>query len=669
MADPDNDKPVDDDRTQIAPRAKSTPKPEPQPETIILQEGSDEVPPAPRPEITQSPSDDNAVQILPGTMINNNYEIKELISAGGMGEVFRGENAFTGDAVAIKIVLNSLANDEKVAALFMREAKVLCQLSDQAIVRYYNFVKDTNLDRFCLIMEFIDGVSLSDEMRDKGPLSAKQCKGLIRRLAAGLDRAHSMEVVHRDLSPDNVILRGGAIEDAVLIDFGIAKSATNVESTLHGQLAGKFKYISPEQLGHFGGEVGPRTDIYGLGLLIAAAARGAPLDMGTSVVEAVNARQSVPDLSDVEAEIRPILTHMLQPDPAMRPARMSDVIAMLETTPPTPAVAPATAPPRPITTAVPGLRQPPGRTAATTLTGSLEATGVPESTSPFGAHTATFAPVTMPPVSQPEPESKSRLGLILLVLAGLVGGGGYLAWTQGLIGDGAVVAGDGDVDPDTSDPTTTEALGPDVTTREGFLASRSTDACVFATRIPSGPNSGVISALAMNTAVFDGLADAYDEAFNARPSVLAQTVVTEQCPALDVAHGLRALGGAAPVLTLDSTEMVSGGSLVGRVSDRRGRTVWLALVSAAGGVYNLTDRLTEQADGSATFSFGLQAEEGDAPAPQLLIAIATDRPLIAASAATDGTSADTLLPLILAEIEGRETANAGAGVGVFSLSP
>jgi len=364
----DNDETPEDERTQIAPK-----KPEAQPETVILPRDAEEVPPAPRPDVTAPGVGDDAAPIPPGTMINNNYEIKELISAGGMGEVFRGENAFTGDVVAIKIVLNSLANDEKVAALFMREAKVLCQLSDQAIVRYYNFVKDTNLDRFCLIMEFVEGTSLADEMRERGPLAADKCKQLIRRLASGLDRAHQMQVVHRDLSPDNVILRGGVIDDAVLIDFGIAKSATNVESTLHGQLAGKFKYISPEQLGAFGGEVGPRTDIYGLGLLIAAVARAEPLDMGTTVVEAVNARQEVPDLSDVDPEIRGILTHMLQPDPAKRPARMSDVIALLESDAPPPerSMAPfQRTTMRPAAMPVPGLREPPGRSLnPTTLAG------------------------------------------------------------------------------------------------------------------------------------------------------------------------------------------------------------------------------------------------------------------------------------------------------------
>lgn len=617
-----------------------------QPATIILPKDDDV--PAAHPDTTDMPAAGDEPPIPPGTMINNNYEIKELISAGGMGEVFRGENAFTGDVVAIKIVLNSLAKDEKVAALFMREAKVLCQLSDSAIVRYYNFVKDANLDRFCLIMEFVEGVSLADEMYEKGPLAPEKCKALIRRLANGLDRAHQMDVVHRDLSPDNVILRGGAIEDAVLIDFGIAKSARSVETTLHGQLAGKFKYISPEQLGDFGGEVGPHTDIYGLGLLIAAVARAEPLDMGTTVVEAVNARQSVPDLSGIDPEIRAILTHLLQPDPANRPARMSDVIALLENPRPAPggtSQAQRTTM-RPAAMPVPGLREPPGRSINPTT---------------FGAGSTTMAPQAIPDASR-----KSRAGLGVLVLAALAGGGVY-AWNAGLLGpEGVPVASGAEVLDQSS---STDETGPDVSTREGFLTARSAPLCVYATRLSAGPNSGTINALATDINVFDGLLDAYDAAFGTRPTMLAQAVTEQQCTALDLADSLRRTGAVPPVLTLDNTEMTSGGAIAGRVSDRRGRTVWLALVSAAGGVYNLTDRLTEQADGSVTFSFGLEAEDGADPSPQLLIAIASNEPLIAAAAATDGTPAATLLPLIEAEIAGRADPRAGASIGVFSLSP
>ena len=641
------------DRTQIAPSAK----PEPDPQLTA----------APKPSGPAAAPAAHGAPVPVGTLINNNYEIKKLINAGGMGEVFRGENVFTGDAVAIKIVLQSLAHDEKVAALFMREARVLCQLSDQAIVRYYNFVRDADLDRFCLIMEFIEGTALSDHIRDVAPLTLPQAVGLMRRVAAGLDRAHQMDVIHRDLSPDNVMLRDGSVDNAVLIDFGIAKSTEMAEATLHGQLAGKFKYISPEQLGHFGGEIGPRTDIYGLALMMAAGLRGEALEMGNSVVGAVNARREIPDLSDIDPALRPLLAHMLEPDPRDRPARMSDVIALLDDPSNIPAkygtarpmATGSSVPPRAAAT-MPGLRQPPGRSPTTLGFGSN--TGLDKaSASPFGATTG--APQTLPPVEESSGGGVLRWFLVVLVFAGI---GGFVAWQQGLL--------DNSPEPiATADVTDTETGGVaalDPSTREGFLAAWSDAApCVLATRIPAGPNTGLIAGFASVAGQFDGLPDAYDDAFGNSPAVQERLISAEQCPAVELLRNLRNAGSAPPVLTLDSDVMESGGSIVGRLSDRRGRPVWLAFVSEAGAVHNLTDRLTEQSDGSATFSFGLNDTGGGEPTQQLLIAVAVDNPLIAAAAAADGAPADTLLPLIEAEIAGRNDTRAGAALAGFELRP
>lgn len=640
------------DKTKIAPSVPPTSNPQPTA--------------APRPPEPASTAPGHAAPVPIGTLINNNYEIKQLINAGGMGEVFRGENVFTGDAVAIKIVLQSLAHDEKVAALFMREARVLCQLSDQAIVRYYNFVRDADLDRFCLIMEFIEGTALSDHIRDVAPLTLPQAVGLMRRVAAGLDRAHQMDVIHRDLSPDNVMLRDGSVDNAVLIDFGIAKSAEMAESTLHGQLAGKFKYISPEQLGHFGGEIGPRTDIYGLALMMAAALRGTPLEMGSSVVEAVNARREIPDLSEIDPALRPLLAHMLEPDPRDRPARMSDVIALLDDPSKIPAkygsarpVANGLSAPPVSTTLTPGLRQPPGRTP-TTLGFGGNAGADEASASPFGATTG--LPQTAPPVDESTGGGLLRWFLVVLVFAGI---GALVAWQQGLL-DNPVAP---EVTAEVPENEEGGAAALDPSTREGFLAAWSDEPCVLATRITAGPNTGLIAGFADAPGQFDGLSEAYNEAFGNSPAVQERLISVEQCPAVELLRNLRNDDSAPPVLTLDTDVMESGGSIVGRLSDRRGRPVWLAFVSEAGEVYNLTDRLTEQTDGSATFSFGLNDSDGGEPTQQLLIVVAVDNPLIAAAAAADGTQAATLLPLIEAEITGRNDTRAGAALAGFELRP
>ncbi|MBL8881356.1 MAG: protein kinase, partial [Phycisphaerales bacterium] len=155
----------------------------------------------------ETPKPENA---LLGRVLNNNYRIDRLIGAGGMGEVYEGEHLFTGNRVAIKVVLQSLSHDEKVLGLFKREARILFKLTDS--------FHEPALDRYCLVMDYIDGVPLSEMMSRIRPLMPEEALRLMRRLAVALDRAHRLEIVHRDLSPDNVMLRGGEVDQAVLID-------------------------------------------------------------------------------------------------------------------------------------------------------------------------------------------------------------------------------------------------------------------------------------------------------------------------------------------------------------------------------------------------------------------------------------------------------------------
>ena len=232
-----------------------------------------------------------------------------------MGEVYRGHNIETGDLVAIKIVLPEFAEDETILKLFRKEASVLNHLSHEAVVRYHVFTVDPGIGRPYLAMEYVDGESLVDVMR-RGPMPAQNARRLCHRLASGLAAVHRAGAIHRDLSPDNIILPGGSVEKAKIIDFGIARSAKIGGGTLiGGRFAGKYNYVSPEQLGLFGGEVNEQSDIYSLGLVIAAALLGKPLDMSGSQVETVEKRRRVPDLSDIDDELRPLLSDMLQPDP------------------------------------------------------------------------------------------------------------------------------------------------------------------------------------------------------------------------------------------------------------------------------------------------------------------------------------------------------------------
>ncbi|RWL47097.1 MAG: serine/threonine protein kinase [Mesorhizobium sp.] len=259
-----------------------------------------------------------------GTQLSGIYELDERIASGGMGEVYRGHNIQTGDHVAIKIVLPEFARDQTILSLFRKEASILNHLSHDAVVRYHVFTIDTGIGRPYLAMEFVDGQSLFDVMR-RGPMPADEVRRLCHRLASGLSAVHQAGAVHRDLSPDNIILPGGRVDRAKIIDFGIARSATGGETLIGGRFAGKYNYVSPEQLGLYGGEVSEQSDIYSLGLVLAAALRGKPLDMSGSQYEVIEKRRTVPDLSDIDPDFQELIAAMLQPDPRDRPASMAEI--------------------------------------------------------------------------------------------------------------------------------------------------------------------------------------------------------------------------------------------------------------------------------------------------------------------------------------------------------
>jgi serine/threonine protein kinase len=265
----------------------------------------------------------------PGSIIGHTYRIEAFLARGGMGEVYRASHVELNTEHAIKIILPELANNQRIVDLFRREASVLRNVRHDAVVAYDGVFRDENA-RLYLVMEFADGPSLSKLMRER-PLDADEVRQLRDRLADGLAVAHDKGVVHRDISPDNVILPGGDLDKAKIIDFGISKAVDPEVKTIIGDdFAGKYSYVSPEQLGMFGGKIDGRSDIYSLGLVLAAAALGEPLDMGLSPISVIEARRAVPDLSRVPAAVRADLAAMLQPDPAQRPQTMRELIRTSE---------------------------------------------------------------------------------------------------------------------------------------------------------------------------------------------------------------------------------------------------------------------------------------------------------------------------------------------------
>jgi eukaryotic-like serine/threonine-protein kinase len=613
------------------------------------------------------------VPVTVGTHINNNYEVTQVLKSGGMGEVYRGFEIGTGDPVAIKAILPELAEDEKASLLFKREARTLRQLSDEAIVRYYNYVHDRALNRYFLVMEFIEGVPLSDVIQKSGAITPAAGRTLLARLAKGLAKAHAQNVIHRDLSPDNVMLPDGLVAEARLIDFGIAKSGVVKEGTMAGQFAGKLKYVAPEQLGHYNGDIGPATDVYGLALLLCAAVIGRPLDMGASIVEAVQSRTRVPDLSAVPAELRPILSCMLEPDPANRPASMEEVQRLLERPDLIPAqyrgglpLPPAMAATQRGGTLSAGFQ----KTAGLQPAPGLQVPGMPGPGTPGPRASATLRGATVPELP-PDPEESDKTGSrVLIVLAAgfvaLLGWAGWYGWSEGLIGGGTA--------PRTADATVPNAmprgsLPPvQITSREGFLATFDTGACTYAARVASGAYAGMVEGFATGGTPFETLPAAYEAAFGARPAVQPRQVTPAQCAALDLARALQGRS-AAPVQMLSSTDrLTSGETFQASVSAPEDAALWTVLISPEGAVFNLTERLSDPQGGQRTLSFGLNLTQGSEPVPHLLLSVASESPLVHGAAMRDGSAASEILPAVLEEL-GSRSRDASAALGWILLSP
>ena len=315
----------DEDRTVFVPGGTASVPPgnsaTPPPPTSTLSPDVPGAPPAaPRAE---------SGRIQPGDLLNHIFEVKRFLARGGMGEVFEGVNVSSDERVAIKVMLPALAADPNVQAMFRKEARTLTRLSHPALVQYRVLAQEPLLGVLYIVTEFIDGKNLCDVLGQVRPDEA-ELTALLEWLAGGLQAAHALGAIHRDISPDNVLLENGELAKARIIDFGIAKDLDPGSKTIIGDgFAGKLAYVAPEQLGDFDREIGPWTDVYSLGLVIMAVANGVGLDLGGTFVDAIDKRRKGIPLDAAPAGLRPVLGAMLAPDPAQRLRSMAAVLAAL----------------------------------------------------------------------------------------------------------------------------------------------------------------------------------------------------------------------------------------------------------------------------------------------------------------------------------------------------
>ncbi|HXJ00395.1 MAG TPA: serine/threonine-protein kinase [Micropepsaceae bacterium] len=277
----------------------------------------------------------SAEQSKIGLVLNHIWKVRRLVARGGMGEVYEGIETNTGEPVAIKFLLPRLTADPQIKELFLSEARNFVRVSKthSALVQYRVCAEDPVLGETFIVMEFIDGPPLSETLTTLKP-NLQQLVEFMRLVASALAVAHKQGLVHRDLSPRNILISGGDLARAKIIDFGIAKDLETGDATIFGGFKGNLGYCAPE-LFHEGGageaaQIGPWTDIYSLALVVLALASGKAPAMGSTFGEAIEKRKRIPDISAAPKELWPILSNMLAPNPAKRLHSMTEVLAALD---------------------------------------------------------------------------------------------------------------------------------------------------------------------------------------------------------------------------------------------------------------------------------------------------------------------------------------------------
>jgi len=197
------------------------------------------------------------------TQVADRYRLERRLGAGGMSTVFLALDTVLERRVAVKLLAEHLAEDEAFVARFRREALSAAKLQHPNIVQVFDSGKDTDSERHYIVMEFVEGPSCADLIRDEKVLGIEQAVRYVIDACHGLDYAHRAGVIHRDVKPGNLLIstEAGTVK---LADFGIAKAAEQTRITQVGSVLGTAAYLSPEQAR--GEEAGPASDIYSLGV-------------------------------------------------------------------------------------------------------------------------------------------------------------------------------------------------------------------------------------------------------------------------------------------------------------------------------------------------------------------------------------------------------------------
>ena len=223
-----------------------------------------------------------------GRMLDDRYEILELIGSGGMANVYKARCHRLNRLVAVKILKSDLAENADFRRRFRDESRAVAQLSHANIVSVYDV--STSGETEYIVMELIDGITLKQYMERRGRMDWRESLHFITQIMRGLSHAHSRGIIHRDIKPQNImVLRDGSVKVA---DFGIACLA-NASQTLTQEALGSVHYISPEQAR--GDRIDARSDIYSAGVVLYEMLTGRlPFEGDSAVSVAIQHLSSVP---------------------------------------------------------------------------------------------------------------------------------------------------------------------------------------------------------------------------------------------------------------------------------------------------------------------------------------------------------------------------------------
>jgi serine/threonine protein kinase len=269
----------------------------------------------------------------PPAQVADRYVIERRLGAGGMSTVFMATDTVLERRVAVKLLAEHLADDEAFVARFRREALSAARLQHPNIVQVFDSGQDPESGRHYIVMEYVDGPSCADLLRERRELGIEQTVRAIRDACHGLDYAHRAGVIHRDVKPGN-LLQAEETWITKLADFGIAKAAEQTRITQAGSILGTAAYLSPEQAR--GDEAGPASDIYSLGVCSYQFLTGRLPHEYASLTELALKQQQDPVTPireyrpEVPRELDEAVRLSLEPDPSYRYASALDMAQALE---------------------------------------------------------------------------------------------------------------------------------------------------------------------------------------------------------------------------------------------------------------------------------------------------------------------------------------------------